>query len=155
VIRIWTDGCCLKNPGGAGGWAFVVEDKGSGRVLHEASGGHPKTTNNRMELIAAIKGLRWAIEHWPEEKIEVWSDSKYVVEGMNAWRHSWKGFGWRKKALSPDKVANAKLWVQLDEADLLLDGCRFVWVKGHNGTPLNEQADRLADAAARADGVPA
>lgn len=138
----------MKNPGGAGGWAFVVEDKGSGRVLHEASGRAAESTNNRMELTAVIEALRWVTEDWAHEAIEVWSDSKYVVEGMNSWRHAWKRFGWRKKAGAPSQVKNVTFWRKLDQLDAALGGCRFVWVKGHAGAALNERADLLAGAAA-------
>lgn len=151
MIRIWTDGCCLKNPGGAGGWAFVAEDKGSGRVLHAASGSEASSTNNRMELTAVIEALAWLNGDWAHEAIEIVSDSKYVVEGMNSWRHNWKPHGWRKKAKSPHKVANSKLWERLDQLDCdRRHKPRIIWVKGHNGTELNERADCMANEAARA-----
>lgn len=151
MIRIWTDGCCLKNPGGAGGWAFIAEDKGSGRVLHLESGGEKTSTNNRMELTAVIEALRWLADEWAHEAIEILCDSKYVVEGMNSWRHVWKPRGWRRKTKSPHKVANSKLWQQLDELDVgRAHSPRFVWVKGHSGVELNERADCIAGEAARA-----
>jgi ribonuclease HI len=151
MMQIWTDGCCLVNPGGAGGWAFVVRDKGSGRILHQQTGGEEKTTNNRMELRAVVEALRWVRESWSHERLEVMSDSKYVVEGMNSWRHTWKTYGWRKKPKSPKKVANVQLWKQLDQLDVERDNqTRFIWVKGHIGLGLNDLADELACEAAKA-----
>lgn len=145
MIRLWTDGCCLKNPGGGGGWAFVVED--GGEVIHTGFGSVAKSTNNQMEMRAVIEALRWSMGM--EGLFRVVSDSKYVVEGMNVWRHNWKRNGWRKTGLSPKLVRNADLWRELDvlAADRPIE---FRWVKGHAGANFNEAADQLAGEAARA-----
>jgi ribonuclease HI len=143
VIRLWTDGCCLRNPGGAGGWAFVMEERG--QVLKTRRGGDPSTTNNRMELLAAIEALRWVADI--DNSVQICSDSKYVVEGMNTWRFKWRVIGWRKKPTSRGKVKNAALWEELDRLATARP-VDFRWVKGHAGANFNEQADQLAYAAA-------
>ncbi len=127
VIEIFTDGACLGNPGGPGGWgAVIVTD---GRQL-EISGDEPRTTNQRMEIMAAIKGL----EGIPAgSQARVVSDSQYVVKTMSA--------GWQRKA-------NLDLWARLD--DLVKERrVRWEWVRGHNGHPMNELADHLANDAAK------
>jgi len=149
TLRLWVDGCCLVNPDGPGGWAAIVEDKGSGRVLSTVSGGEHSTTNNRMELTAAIEGIEHAAANHSEFAPEVWSDSKYVVEGANSWRWKWKQNGWRKKPGAKEQVANVDLWMALDE--IAGNVIRFVWVKGHDGNRLNEQADELALRAATSE----
>lgn len=141
MVRIWTDGCCLKNPGGAGGWAYVVERKGE--VLDEFSGSVSATTNNKMELTAAIEAVRDA----PEQEIEIVSDSSYVVKGMNIWLSKWKENGWRS---GKRVIANRDLWQMLDRAVAQHPAAvRFRWVKGHAGGRFNEMADGLASKAAR------
>lgn len=93
-----------------------------------------------------IEALRWATElREPPRDIKLTSDSKYVVEGINAWRHNWKRNGWRKKAKSPHRVKNVDLWRELDA--LALPAMRFSWVRGHNGAQFNHLADELAGAA--------
>lgn len=143
MIRIWTDGCCLENPGGRGGWAFVVEQKG--KVIHRASGGDAATTNNRMELMALIEALRWL----GNGRADVWSDSKYVVDGAMRWMYGWKKRGWRRggRRGRPQPVKNVDLW---QEVDRLLSGSlvSLQWVKGHDGKRFNEEADQLASRAA-------
>lgn len=146
-VRIWTDGCCLRNPGGPGGWAFVVERHGN--VIHEASGGARETTNNRMELAAAIEAMAWALEHLGPVAIEVISDSKYVVDGATSWVHKWKRNGWRMKKGRPIAPKNVVLWKQVE--GLSSKGkISFSWVKGHAGRTFNERADELATIEARA-----
>lgn len=148
ALRIWTDGCCLRNPGGPGGWAFVAER--SGQVLATGSGGEGATTNNRMELLGVIEGLRWVDG---AHTFEVVSDSRYVVNGATSWMHGWKRKGWRKgRKGGGDPVKNADLWQMIDE--LLIDKHRvarvtFSWVKGHANHEFNEMADLLAGQAAR------
>lgn len=149
MIRVWTDGCCLENPGGRGGWAFIAER--DGEVLHRASGGHPETTNNRMEMQAVIEALRWL----GNGRAEVVADSEYVVKGATDWMPRWKERGWRR----PGRRGKGKPPLNLDlwqEMDRLLAGAlvSLRWVKGHNGERFNEEADQLAGAAAYAVDVP-
>lgn len=120
----------------------MAEEKGE--VVWEASGSsEEETTNNRMELVAMIEALRWVggIRE-PPCHIKLISDSTYVVEGINSWRHNWKRHGWRKKAKSPRCVKNADLWRELDA--LVLPAMRFSWVRGHHGAHFNILADELA-----------
>lgn len=145
VLRLWTDGCCLVNPGGPGGWAFVAEQ--GGRVLSEQSARAAKTTNNRMELAAVLEALRYAAT-LTADRVVVCSDSKYVVEGMNTWRFKWRVIGWKKKPTSRRQVRNVELWKELDRLAEALS-VDFQWVKGHNGARFNVRADELACQAAR------
>lgn len=140
-FQIWTDGACLKNPGGAGGWGCLLREEGGPEV--EAFGHAPETTSNRIELMAAIQ----ALEATPEGSVvHVRSDSRYLVDGMARWLPGWVRKGWTVKGGAP--VKNADLWQHLAAlAEKRLT--RWTWVKGHSGIPENEQTDRLADAAAR------
>jgi ribonuclease HI len=142
MLKIWTDGSCLGNPG-PGGWAFVATN---GTDTAERSGGEKDTTNNRMELMAVLRAIRAAARH---SEIEIHTDSQYVKNGMEKWIASWKKNGWRTADKKP--VKNQDLWVQLDDAarDFRLCGnIRWVWVKGHAGEELNERCDQLARAEA-------
>lgn len=138
-IDIYTDGSCLKNPG-PGGWGAILVYK---ELEKELSGGEPDTTNNRMELTAAIKALE-ALNRPCE--VTMTSDSKYLCDGMGkGWAASWKKKGWKKSDGSP--ALNPDLW------ERLLDLCAehsvtFVWVKGHAGHPYNERCDEMAQARA-------
>jgi ribonuclease HI len=141
---IWTDGCCLRNPGGAGGWAAILVDRE--RTL-ELSGGDPSTTNNRMELMAVIEALRRV---GADAKPVVWSDSEYVVKGATVWIHGWRSRGWCKRTPSGSPgaaVKNADLWQALD-AERQRTDAELRWLRGHAGDPLNERADALSLAAA-------
>lgn len=136
-VNLYTDGACRGNPG-PGGWGAILEYKG---IEKELSGGENPTTNNRMELTAAIMGLRALNE--PCE-VTLTSDSKYLVDGISkGWAKSWRAKGWKKSdgsaALNPD------LWSELLE---LFDKHKveLVWVKGHAGHPKNERCDALATA---------
>jgi ribonuclease HI len=148
VFTIWTDGCCLKNPGGAGGWAAIIEVP-SGRHREELSGSEPSTTNNRMELTAAIEGLEFLA---PGQEVLVISDSKYVVTGITQWCPKWRSQDWMRKERNGKRspVLNVDLWQALLSAVERHKRVDFRWVRGHNGTELNERADELAGAAARA-----
>lgn len=153
MIRVWTDGCCLKNPGGPGGWAWVAERDGE-YVDHDV-GQADQTTNNVMELTAVIRALQSApVSH----NFEVISDSKYVVDGINSWVDGWKRRGWRRKGRGGKSlpVANEALWRKLDGLkQMKAEAGRIVvfrWVKGHDGQEFNEMADSLAEAAARGKG---
>ncbi len=140
VVHIWTDGACLGNPG-PGGWGALLRFNGREREL---SGGEALTTNNRMELMAAIEALD-ALKR-PCEVI-LTTDSQYVRQGITGWLHNWKRNGWKTAARKP--VKNADLWQRLDESTRRHQ-IRWDWVKGHSGHPENERADALASAAARA-----
>ncbi len=140
VVHIWTDGACLGNPG-PGGWGALLRWNGSEREL---SGGDALTTNNRMELMAAIEALD-ALKR-PCEVI-LTTDSQYVRQGITSWLHNWKRNGWKTSARKP--VKNADLWERLDRS-VNRHSVRWEWVKGHSGHPENERADALASAAARA-----
>lgn len=139
-VVIHTDGGADPNPG-PGGWAAVLRH---GAGIRELSGGCPATTNNKMELTAAIEALRSLAE---SSEVELWTDSEYVQKGMTAWLAGWKTRGWRNVAKQP--VKNAELWRELDA---LASGhaVSWRWLKGHAGHPDNERADRLAAAEIKA-----
>ncbi len=134
-IQIYTDGACSGNPG-PGGWGalLIVEDK-----RKELSGGEAETTNNRMELLAAIRGLE-ALKR--SSAVDLFTDSKYVRDGIVKWIENWKKNGWRNASKKP--VKNADLWRQLDTVNQQHQ-VRWHWVKAHNGHPENERADALAN----------
>ncbi len=136
VTIAYTDGACKGNPG-AGGWgAHLIFSDGSSQDLY---GGEPETTNNRMELMGAISALK----HSPQDiKIELWTDSSYVKNGINEWIANWKKRGW--KTASKKSVANQDLWQQLDALNNARD-VDWHWVKGHAGHAGNEKADELAN----------
>lgn len=133
LVRIWTDGSCLGNPG-PGGWGALLT---FGEHERELSGGEAATTNNRMELMAAIEALASLKRPC---RVELWSDSKYVIDGITSWIHGWKKRGWKK-------VKNRDLWERLDEARAPHD-IEWKWVKGHSGDANNERVDQLAVAQA-------
>lgn len=140
VVEISTDGACLGNPG-PGGWGAVLRYKGNEKEL---SGAEPDTTNNRMELTAAIEGL--AALTRPSQVI-LYTDSVYVRDGITKWVAGWQRNGWKTAAKKP--VKNAELWQRLvDESQR--HQVEWRWVKGHNGDHYNEIADTLATSAARA-----
>ena len=136
--EIYTDGSCLNNPG-PGGWAAILVWGGHEKTL---SGGEPETTNNRMELMAAIMALEALTR--PVEVI-VTSDSIYLRDGITKWINGWKKNGWKTAAKKP--VANQDLWMRLDEA-IKPHQIKWAWVKGHAGHPMNERCDELARAEA-------
>ena len=134
-VRAFTDGACSGNPG-PGGWGAVLQFGDHERVLH---GGAADTTNNRMELTAAIEALRALRESC---RVSLTTDSTYVKDGVTQWLANWKRNGWKTAAKKP--VKNQDLWQALDHESARheIDWC---WVKGHNGHPENERADRLAN----------
>ena len=139
---IHTDGSCLRNPGGPGGWAAVIETAATGAV-EERSGGAPETTNNRMELTAALMALTSVPEG---ARIALYTDSQYLKNAFTKfWLPAWKKRGWRKA--DGDPVLNQDLWMQLDAA-FAARRVQFRWVKGHAGNPRNERCDALARAEA-------
>ena len=137
-VEIYTDGACKGNPG-PGGWGAVIR---SGAHEKEISGGEPLTTNNRMELLAAIRALE-ALKR--PCRVDLYTDSNYVRDGITKWIHGWKRNGWKTADRKP--VKNAELWQALVDA-ASLHQVQWHWVKGHSGHPENERADRLACAAA-------
>jgi len=137
TLRIWTDGACHGNPG-PGGWAALIR---GGIADQELTGGDVDTTNNRMELMAAIS----ALEALPDQSSAVlFTDSQYVVNGITKWIHDWKPRGWRTAGKKP--VKNVDLWQRL-EAAAASHVIEWRWVKGHAGHPENERVDALAGAA--------
>ena len=138
IVTIFTDGSCLSNPG-QGGWAAVLRwrDNEKEIVGHEAD-----TTNNRMELKAAIMGLNAVTRAMP---IALHTDSRYVMNGVQDWMPRWKANGWKTASKKP--VANQDLWEQLDQAVQRHD-ITWHWVKGHAGNEFNERCDQLARSAA-------
>ena len=139
---IHTDGSCRRNPGGAGGWAAVIETTATGAV-EEKSGGDPETTNNRMELTAALMALSAVPEG---ARVALYTDSQYLKNAFTKfWLPAWKKRGWKKADGEP--VLNQDLWVQLDAA-FAARQVQFHWVKGHAGNPRNERCDVLARAEA-------
>lgn len=138
ALVIYTDGGCSGNPG-PGGWGTVVID---GETETQLSGGEAHTTNNRMELTAAISALQAAIANaqWKERHVKVFCDSQYVKNGIETWISTWKRNGWRTSAKKP--VLNRDLWERLDNLASLLD-VEWSWVKGHAGVKYNEVCDSL------------
>lgn len=134
LVEIFTDGACKGNPG-PGGWGAVIR---SGGREKELSGGEPLTTNNRMELLAAIRALE-ALKRPCE--VTLWTDSVYVRDGITKWIHGWRRNGWKTADKKP--VKNAELWQALLDA-AAPHKIDWRWVKGHAGHPENERADKLA-----------
>lgn len=133
---IYTDGACRGNPG-PGGWGVYIEKD---KEITELCGGELNTTNNRMELSAAIKALEFLVEN---ESAIIYTDSEYVRKGITEWMQNWKKNGWRTAAKKP--VKNADLWQILDNEAAKYD-IEWRWVKGHSGNFGNEKADQLANA---------
>ena len=135
VVEVHTDGACSGNPG-PGGWAAILRWQDREREL---SGGEPLTTNNRMELMAAIAALE--VLKRPV-RVHLYTDSQYLRQGITEWLRGWKARGWRTASKEP--VKNVDLWKKLDEA-VQDHHIRWVWVKGHSGHDGNERADALAN----------
>ncbi len=135
IIEIYTDGACRGNPG-PGGWGALLMSGTHRKTIH---GGESETTNNRMELTAAIEALG-ALSG--SSRVILYTDSKYVLDGINDWLPNWKKRGWQTAAKKP--VKNKELWQALDAAVERHD-IDWRWVKGHNGNPGNETADELAN----------
>jgi ribonuclease HI len=137
IVHAFTDGACSGNPG-PGGWGAILT---YGSHRKELSGAEPETTNNRMELMAAIGALE-ALKR--ASVVEVTTDSNYLKDGISKWIHGWKRNGWKTADKKP--VKNADLWQRLDVAQAR-HRVTWAWVKGHAGHPENERADELARAA--------
>lgn len=146
-ILIHTDGACSGNPG-PGGWAAILRkyELGAERKVKRISGASPQTTNNRMEMKAAIAALEAIKNNAHGRLIVIRSDSQLLIKGMTTWLANWKRNSWRKSDKKP--VENQDLWMQLDT---LAEGKNLLWewTKGHNGNAHNEEADRLASQAMR------
>jgi len=134
-VIIHTDGACKGNPG-PGGWGAILQAAGK---CKEMSGGEPVTTNNRMELMAAIMALEALTRPC---RVDLHTDSKYVMDGITSWIHGWKARGWKTADKKP--VKNDDLWKRLDAARARHE-VKWHWVKGHAGHELNERADQLAN----------
>ena len=143
-VEVFTDGACKGNPG-PGGWGAILR---MGRHEKELSGGEPQTTNNRMEMTAVIRALDALKERCA---VTVHTDSRYVIDGMTKWIAGWQKRGWVNASREP--VKNADLWRELLDATAR-HKVSWQWVKGHDGHPENERADRLASDAASAAGRP-
>lgn len=140
-LKAFTDGACSGNPG-PGGWGVVLQAINAGEIVkeREVSGGAGETTNNQMELMAAISALETLDR---ASTITVVTDSSYVKDGVSTWIHGWKRNGWKTAAKKP--VKNVELWQRLDAAQAR-HNVTWEWVKGHAGHPENERADALARA---------
>ena len=141
-VEAFTDGACKGNPG-PGGWGVVLR---MGEHEKELSGGEPVTTNNRMELTAAIEALKAFTRPC---NVTLYTDSRYVMDGLTKWIHGWRRNGWKTADKKP--VKNVELWQALVEA-ADRHQVQWQWVKGHAGHPENERADKLASDAAMAAG---
>lgn len=134
-FQLFTDGACSGNPG-PGGWAFILRDLASGDEF-EAADGEAQTTNNRMEMLAVIKGLRRLQK---PARVFLFSDSKYLINGLMEWMDNWKAKGWRR---GTKPVKNLELWKELDSLRQTHD-ITAEWVPGHSDHPENERCDQLA-----------
>ena len=141
MIKIYKYGSCLKNPGN-GGWAAIIC---TDNEVKKISGSEKDTTNNRMELMATINALK---EVNSDDLIEIYTDSKYVKNGITGWIHNWIKNNW--KTSNKEDVKNKDLWVQLHELSNN-SKIKWNWVKAHTGNPLNEEVDLLAKKAASLD----
>jgi|TARA_B110000208_G_scaffold164753_1_gene202528 ribonuclease HI len=141
MIKIYTDGSCLNNPGN-GGWAAIINMNGE---VKKISGSVKDTTNNKMELMAPIKALQ---EIRGNEQIEIYTDSQYVRLGITDWVHKWIKNNWQTSKKEP--VKNKELWIQLHELNNSSD-IKWIWVKAHAGDVLNEEVDLLAKKAAESN----
>ena len=141
MIKIYTDGSCLNNPGD-GGWAAIININGE---VKKISGSVKDTTNNKMELMAPIKALQ---EIKKQQPIEIYTDSQYVKLGITDWIHKWIKNNWQTSKKEP--VKNKELWMELYELNKSYE-IKWIWVKAHAGNALNEEVDLLAKQAAELD----
>ena len=135
-IKVYTDGACKGNPG-PGGWGVYIQSNDEEKDLF---GGNPETTNNQMEMQAALEALKYLKDK--NEVIELYTDSNYLRQGITEWIHKWKLNNWRTAAKKP--VANRDLWIEISDLNEKMD-VQWNWVKGHAGDPGNERADQLAN----------
>ena len=135
-IKVYTDGACKGNPG-PGGWGVYIQSNEDEKELY---GGNPETTNNQMEMQAALEALKHLKDE--NEVIELYTDSNYLRQGITEWIHKWKTNNWKTAAKKP--VANRDLWIEISDLNEKMN-VQWNWVKGHAGDPGNERADELAN----------
>ena len=135
-IKVYTDGACRGNPG-PGGWGVYIQLNDEEKDLY---GGNPETTNNQMEMQAALEALKYLKDK--DEAIKLYTDSNYLRQGITDWIHKWKLNNWRTAAKKP--VANRDLWIEISDLNEKMN-VHWNWVKGHAGDPGNERADQLAN----------
>ena len=135
-IKVYTDGACKGNPG-PGGWGVYIQSNEDEKELY---GGSPETTNNQMEMQAALEALKHLKDE--DEVIELYTDSNYLRQGITEWIHKWKTNNWKTAAKKP--VANRDLWIEISDLNEKMS-VEWNWVKGHAGDPGNERADELAN----------
>ena len=135
-IKVYTDGACKGNPG-PGGWGVYIQSNVDEKELY---GGNPETTNNQMEMQAALEALKHLKDK--DEVIELYTDSNYLRQGITEWIHKWKKNNWKTAAKKP--VANRDLWIEISDLNEKMT-VEWNWVKGHAGDPGNERADELAN----------
>ena len=135
-IKVYTDGACKGNPG-PGGWGVYIQ---SDLEEKEIYGGDPETTNNQMEMQAAIEALKYL--EGVNEEIELYTDSNYLRQGITEWIHKWKVNNWKTASKKP--VANKELWIEISNLNERMN-VKWNWIKGHAGHPGNERADHLAN----------
>ena len=135
-IKVYTDGACRGNPG-PGGWGVYIQLNDEEKDLY---GGNPETTNNQMEMQAALEALKYLKDK--NDVIELYTDSNYLRQGITEWIHKWKLNNWRTAAKKP--VANRDLWIEISDLNEKMN-VEWHWVKGHAGDPGNERADLLAN----------
>jgi len=138
MIKIYTDGSCLENPGNGGGAAIIIDDGKKTQI----KGSKKNTTNNQMELLAPIEALKKIPKG---SKVQIFTDSKYVKSGITEWIHNWKKNGW--KTANKQKVKNKELWTELDRLSNEFD-IKWSWVKAHSSDKLNNEVDLIAREAA-------
>ena len=135
-IKVYTDGACKGNPG-PGGWGVYIKFNNEEKDLY---GGNPETTNNQMEMQAALEALKYLKDE--DEAIKLYTDSNYLRQGITDWIHKWKLNNWRTASKKP--VANRDLWIEISDLNEKMN-VDWNWVKGHAGDPGNERADQLAN----------
>ena len=138
MIKIYTDGSCLENPGNGGWAAIIIDDEKKTQI----KGSKKNTTNNQMELLAPIEALKKIPK---DSKVEIFTDSKYVKSGITEWIHNWKKNGW--KTANKQQVKNKELWIELDLLNNKFE-INWNWVKAHSNDKLNNEVDLLARKAA-------
>ena len=141
MIKIYTDGSCLNNPGD-GGWAAIINNDGE---ILKISGSEKNTTNNKMELMAPINALKKISK---DKKVEIYTDSKYVKLGITEWIHTWIKNNWQTS--KKEKVKNKELWLERYELNKSFE-ISWIWIKAHAGNPINEEVDSLAKKAAESN----
>ena len=135
-IKVYTDGACKGNPG-PGGWGVFIQNDLEEKEIY---GGDPETTNNQMEMQAAIEALKYL--EGVNEEIELYTDSNYLRQGITEWIHKWKVNNWKTASKKP--VANRELWIEISNLNERMN-VKWNWIKGHAGHPGNERADHLAN----------